>query len=218
MILAIGGHQHPHDVEILEISPPDHGQQQCTKPADIPAGSTGGMVGAFHNGRPLVCGGPLDRRCWQYSIESREWSLAPFQMSDERYYAASVLLTDGTFLVMGGSSGGESRSERLEVEDFASGPDLPARFSEHCTSLVNLTHVFVGGGRYVPRSAYLMDVTSEDYYWALLPDMIMERKLHSCGVVDGKVVIAGGAFQMTVSEILDMGSGQWRIGPEQMRF
>ena len=76
-------------------------------PPDLPYGIRG-HVGAFIEGRPIFCGGEatfassFERRCVRYSFANQSWSLAPFQMRRMRKLAASVVLPNGTFFVIGG--------------------------------------------------------------------------------------------------------------------
>ena len=200
-----------YDVEIVELS---QSGQQCQKPQDN-SYSDKGMVGGFINGRPLVCGGSFKHRCSEYSFTNEEWTLTTFSMKEERALAASVILPNGTFFIIGGSYGTNLlTTTELLIEDahFEYGVDLPDELSQHCAVLINSSHLVTAGGYYT-LSSYLLDINLG--VWTRIEDMNKERWLHSCGLVGGNEVVAAGGVNgvgLDSTEILNIATMTWRTG------
>ena len=193
--------------------------KECGKPRDLP-NTLEGAVGHFDDGRntPVLCGGSdghemeHSRACYEYSLADDGWSRAGFALKDPRFYAASVtLLSNGSFLVLGGQRTvfNVIASSEYPVEG-AHGPDLPYTTYKHCACNVNRTHVFMAGGTDMPDknprpldSAHILGL--RDGQWSKLPPMSTGRKEHSC------VALKGG------TEILAFG-GRDESGAELFRF
>lgn len=166
--------------------------------------------------------------CYTLDVDSWKWVYAGFGPERSRYYSASVKLSNGSFLVIGGgrSESGPGTSEILSTigdrPSFVPGPNLPEEdLSYHCACAVNSTHVFMSGGGVLDykRSAYLMAAASEAV-WRSLPDMIHGREDHFCGSVSGgsQIVVGGGSTRdksnLRSVEIFSFLTMRWNLGPE----
>ena len=224
----MGGYPSPYtDTEIIELSSPEP-ENPCSKPPDNSYGGHG-MVGGFVGGRPLVCGGrnasSAQMRCSQYSFEDNQWRLTPFAMNEKRYLAASVILPNGTLLVIGGCGGRGTRSTELLMGDrFEYGPDLPFTSYGNCAVLADRSRsvVVIGGGsKDTDKSAFVMDIGSGEWR-RINEDMAVGRRYHACGLVkvvkgQEEIVVVGGrpytgAQAVASTEILNMETMTWRSG------
>ena len=143
-ILVFGGkddsnYESLSDVEIVSLD----GNEECRKPRSMPKGIHG-MVGYFDEdgNKAIFCGGydeylnDLDT-CFEYSLETDEWNEARFRMKENRWYAASVLLKNGSFFVLGGSY--SERTSEFPIEGRY-GPILPYGARSHCICQIISTH------------------------------------------------------------------------------
>ena len=212
------------DAEIYRLIP---SEQACQKPADNPFHDYG-TVGGFVNGRPLICGGMEKALCSEYSFNSSQWALTPYTMNEDRWFAASVILSNGTFLVLGGrqcpAGGAQCTSQYVTLENteilmdgshFEYGINQPKPLSYQCVVIINDNRMLVAGG-FGPageyyNSSYILELGTNS--WTRIGDMNRKRFAHSCGLVGGdKVVAAGGGDQHDSTEILDLGTMTWGTG------
>ena len=212
-ILVIGGFLHLPDVEIVSLD----GIEECRKPSPMPFEinyGIQGMVGYFDEDEYIVnvCGGetggfgggPIDL-CFQYFFETDEWNQASFRMKERRDRAASVVLNNGSFFVLGGRP--SYRSSEFPIE-WKYGPTLPFAGQEHCACLINQTHMFMAGGRNGGISTLLYIDTGE---WTGLPNMNEERWDPICQPIkDGREVLAiGGRNNIYSVESFSFDSMSW---------
>ena len=145
------------NVEIISLQSP----HLCRKPKDFPL-EIHSTVGAFIGGQALVCGGRKREStghqdyvstssCYAYSFATDEWIKANFSLTEERGYATSALLPDGTFMVLGGWPVAKT-SEILVNGEFVPGPSIPSGIASglgrrSCLCTVNETHLFISGGQ-----------------------------------------------------------------------
>ena len=100
--MAIGGNSETElDVEIIDLSSLE---RVCTKPADLDEGfSSLGAVGAFIEGRPIICGGKTGRdTCREYRFETQTWVTSSFFMLRRRQDSAGIAISNGSWLIIGG--------------------------------------------------------------------------------------------------------------------
>ena len=210
------------DVEIIEL--PNNKEQPCQKPADNPYHNYG-MVGGFVNGRPLICGGWEIAFCSEYVFVANRWDKTPFAMNIDRVFGTSVVLPNGTFLVLGGrhcpTRGDchnsfqtlETTEALIDDSHFEYTFDQPEGISHHCAVAINDTHIILMGGilQDQPKDeAYLFNI--RNHSWAEIGRMNTVRFGHGCGLVgENKVIVAsGGGIVMT--EILHLDTMTWVIG------
>ena len=212
-ILVIGGNRKLSkilsDVEIVSLD----GNEECRKPRPLPKGIYG-MVGYFDGdgNKAIVCGGaeegwePLDT-CFEYSLETDEWNEARFGMKGKREMAESVLLNNGSFLVLGGKPSFETSEYPIEGKQ---GPRLPNGTYAQCLSQINQTHLFMAGRLLGANThAYLLALDKGE--WIQLPDMIEERFGHICHPIKGgREVLAIGGWDKSSVESFSFDSMSWR--------
>ena len=171
------------------------------------------MVGYFDEdgNKAILCGGS-DRTylatCFEYSLETDEWNEARFRMKEKRYLAASVLLNNGSFLVLGGILSPESSEFPIEGRN---GTRLPYSAWRHCLCQINQTHLFMAGGFQsgTGKLAYLVNVNSGEFIQ--LENMIENIYGHICHpIIGGREVLAiGGRFKSSVMSF-SFDSMSWR--------
>ena len=208
-ILVIGGFNHAErylsDVEIVSLD----GNEVCRKPMLFPR-EFKGMVGYINEeeNKAVVCGGHNSDTCFEYSFEKDEWEVAGFRMKEERVNAASAVLNNGSFFVLGGFSSFETSEFPVEGKY---GPRLPYEAWHHCLCQIHKTHLFMAGGYWGPteKLAYLLDVETGE--WNELPNMIEKRDYHICHPIKGgnEVLVVGG-FSTSSVESFSFKSMSWR--------
>ena len=166
-------------------------------------------VGAFVDGKPIVCGGIFTANCYNYDFDSQEWeSSSPM---DAKIKGASSNMVDrSTWWVAGGSdlSGSLSTSVLYKNGSWSEGPRLPFATSNHCMVQVNSTHFLLLGGD-GQSEAWFMNWP--DQKWTQTTNMAGGRTGAACGKAGGdKVVVGGGGFfDDPRSEIFDTRTQTW---------
>lgn len=196
-ILVAGGqletsYGHSTTTEIIEVG--DTIGDFTSDPSlihDMPGGHTGGFsakIGEYI----FICSGYNDAgqtsTCSQFNTNTESWTRPNFNMQSPLSYGGSVVLPNGTWIIIGGwNDYAEYQSSTMIFKDgaFSPGPSMPAERAGVCAVLVNYTHISVTGGRADAAgafsSSYLLDVTKG--VWKIMPDMIGPRNRHSCGIV-----------------------------------
>ena len=131
------------------------------------------FVGQFINDQILICGGIAKMpnkdhatvsKCKAFNFDSYSWEEQHFSLLSARAYAASVILHNGTFLVMGGIDGMDSLKTTEFLTDepsFVYGLELLDRHADLCAAKINISHVFISGGfqdgEVMPRGIIVLD-------------------------------------------------------------
>lgn len=211
-LMVIGGwdrNSRTSNVEMIQLS---SNANTCKKPPNLPLGLVG-MTGTLLNGGPVVCGGwdGSIRRNECYTTRGQEWVPAGFKLKNARSDAASTLLPNNTWLVMGGR-GAVHDSEILVNGSFHAGPLLKAKLIDHCLAPINDSHVFIAESSYLTgEKAFILDVDS--WTWTDLPDMENVRHNPACFRINGDVIVAGGDHPSYTSvEIFSLTTLEWREG------
>jgi hypothetical protein len=198
-----------------------------------PRGVQNPIGGLTSNQNPIICGGIDDRTviadCFFYS--DGIWNRFP-SMTYTRVNAAVAPFTNPTgahsLLVIGGSSDivdsktGEYMSDGgwQELNNF-----FTLTMKRHCMVTINSTTVLIIGGvqRAVWDSPNTFYFNTENEMWVPGPTLSFGRSSHTCGMVKKErgslqesIIVAGGnnGTDMTSVEILDIGTHEWRTGPE----
>ena len=222
-ILIIGGWSGSHLAydEIIDI----HSEgKTCLRPAEYPRG-VDLAVGSFLDEAPLVCGGEEDggsaiSECYSYSFEGDSWT-SRADLNEPRGRSVSTLLSNQTFLVLGGkgSDTTQSTSEALVDGQWLPGPNLPQNMSNHCAVQIDSKNLFIAGG-VGSKFAYILE--TETGNWIRLDDMGVERNGPGCGLVNKKDVVIAGGFvsgstdDLTSVEIFNLDEMSWRSGPFEL--
>ncbi len=201
----------------------------CKNPPNFPAKVRVAIGGLGLKGKPILCGGFQDEtpsdKC--FILENNKW-VSSARMNSVRYAAAAAQLQDGTLLVTGGSDGFElslKSAEMLSEEGWESNiPSLPVTISAHCMLTVNSTTVMVIGGiQNGQNSGKSFYFTFGEESWTEGPELENKREGHSCGKIRRNkesqemsiiVAVGWGGSSLSLVEILDEGSKDWRSGPE----
>jgi len=229
-ILVVGGTNTVvmNDVELFN---PFSTNNTCKKPPNYPLP----RIALPSSAGNLFCGGHVDsnegytKHCYRYMDDS--WTESQ-SLIKSRYSASSVILADQSYWIIGGYNGSYTiSSSEIQMDkesEFVMSVNLPEPMEGHCTSIINATHVFIGGNYYHTRMAYIVDVSQPEFVFTKLPSLTEERWGAACATIvdptdDNKiaVMIAGGnGFgSYTTTEILDLSveNGGWEIGPELPR-
>ena len=216
------------DVELID---PFIAKSNCVKPDDYPLKTSEitGSAGTF-------CGGSFENthnNCYQYLEQNKTW--ITIGSLNYRRYAASSVLAKGNYWITGGGllNGGTdlTTSEILKnnIGPIVQSSDLPEQLRHHCMSTINETHVFIAGGDWSSKSAYLVDVSIEPFGFLKLPPMLENRSGAACGTIvwpysptsttnDFLVIVAGGNYyditdSSTTSEFYSPLANVWVNGP-----
>ena len=174
-----------------------------------------GMAGYFdeYENKVIVCGGEDEDRihldtCFEYSLATDEWNEARFRMKEERYKAASVLLNNGYFFVLGGHPSCETSEFPIEGNY---GLRLSYEAVNHCLCQINHTHLFISGGSEsgTGKNTYLLNLESGSFN--KLQNMIENRAGHICHPIKGgREVLAIGGIGISSVESFFFYSMSWR--------
>jgi hypothetical protein len=154
-------------------------------------------------------------------------------MNSVRYKAAAAQLQDGKLLVTGGfddSGSNLNSAEMLTEEGWESNiPVLPVTIHNHCMVTVNSTTVMaIGGWQNEKISGKTFYFTLGEESWTEGPELKNKRGYHSCGKIrrnnesqEMSIIVAcgedgsgGGSSILSLVEILDEDSNEWKTGPE----
>jgi len=105
-------------------------------------------------GGALWCTGPKINECYTYDATvTRNWALSSIGLQTSRAYAASVVLPDGRFWVLGGADESSilKSTEFLQITETGivkatAGPNMQEPLMSHCAALVSSNQVIVIGG------------------------------------------------------------------------
>ena len=238
-ILAVAGQLNKDqnltsDVELID---PFKVNSNCAKPADYPL-KTSEITGSGG----IVCGGSFENiynKCFQYSNKNKSWGDIGSLNDQYRYAASSVFLNGKYWISGGGLLNGRTSLITSEIFPdnhgaFSMSADLPEQWRHHCMSKVNDTHIFVAGGDWSSKNAYLVDVSLDKFKFVKLPPMLESRSGAACGTIvwlyssftrtnDFLVIVAGGrdGFGITdtskTSEFYSPLANVWVNGPSLPR-
>ena len=222
--MILGGNQaFRTDVEMVAFS---KGLSVCTKPASMPDQYSKGSVGAYINGKVVLCGGlNAGKQCHEYIIQSQMWVRSAYHLHDERIESAGSLLHNGSWLLIGGKGVDKepiSTTEMLENGLFMPNMLWPEFVSLHCCAYLNSSHIFISGGegpgRKLLDTSYFLNV--ELSYWKSVEErMTHKRSGHACGFTiegDDIYAIVAGGFENLAVELLNLSKMRWRVGPSLM--
>lgn len=197
----------------------------CSAPPDMPF-STSSATGSLFNGSPHVCVGYKDgepsTECFGFKSDG-SWRNA---------FNLTKPLTDGgssvTFGALKGVStpwwivGGEPNGVGTEV--WGGDPPaeifnitLPAIIKRPCMAKINEYEAFVTA---IPKPAdssnYAWIFNIQTNSWTRLPDTLNQRVGPACGViknVTGKYVVVAGGWESSTTEIFNLETKIWTMGP-----
>ena len=166
------------------------------------------MVGFFDQdeNKAIICGGNKGRQvpCYEYLLEHDEWKIV--RSSITRHFAAAVMLSNGSFLVVGG----QNRYTMQYPMNEKHGPALPYQAWMHCLCLLDQDHLFMAGGAYHETQAYSLSLITGE--WKSLPNMIEPRRSHICHPIKkGIEVLAVGGLGKSSAEVFSFETLCWRL-------
>jgi len=217
-------------VEIVDLTGNHPG---CFPTADFPI-DIFGAVGAYVEGRVLVCGGDsgfdYEQRCWSYDSVNDDWDEeVDISLTRGRRYAAASLTAPDEWIITGGEDTSWIYSFELYRDGHFETGVIPndEGISGHCLVRISPTELLLIGG--ASRTAYLADVWHYNFQtdiWTAREPMPTSRCLLSCGVVRRKndatglveteVVAVGGytsSYIYSKVEIYSVANDEWRESP-----
>ena len=213
------------DSEILDISFIDKASESvCTKPADIPEKFTKSSVGAYYDRKAMICGGwQAGKECAEYNFNIQQWIGVPYSLNIERSESAGAILQNGSWMIIGGKGPDERplfSTDFLNNGLFESNFQWPEAISGQCMESLNSSHIFVSGGEggdgNLIGAVYFLNVDTS--FWLSLEEkMVHHRRGHVCGTVnngDFEYIIMAGGNDIIKTELLDMKTLQFRLGPD----
>ena len=156
-------------------------------------------------------------------VRARKVSCVVFYPVSNRLQKSFIKLNETSFWVVGGSPV-QSLSVMASTVTWTvrAGPTLPKPITLVCSTMVNTTHIFVGGGKapQITGESWMYDRVRES--WTQLPDMLQPRQGAGCGV-SGKHVVVFGGYEGTdwinSTEIFNLDSWSWFQGqPTPYKF
>ena len=179
---------------------------------------THGATGDLLDGLPVICGGWSGKPI--HSI-TKDQSKFLGQLSVQRSYAASVVLSNNTLWVTGGYDQSFNLIKTTEIitkdGQTSQGPDLPLPNSSHSIVSLNSGAFILIGGYGGDRSA--THLYEEKKGWRPGPNLKNGRYCHTAGVLTDRVstktyiVAVGGRHAESSLEYLEYpGSNEWMKG------
>jgi hypothetical protein len=219
-------------IEIIDLESPS---KTCQNLPRFPLALEGPFGGLGFLDKPMICGG-TDRHSETtddcYSLEGNQWTYSN-SLNTERYGAAvspSLYPSQShKFFVTGGFDDLGHQLNTVEVlteKGWETLPKtLPVTIYNHCSLLYNSTAIMlIGGsqnGAIAPKTYF---INNENKMWTEGPQLQSKRWGHACGRIrkdsdsqELSIIVAGGYdadSKFSSVEILDLGSNEWRKGPE----
>ena len=169
-----------------------------------PLGEVYGPVGLVVDGNIVICGGDADlvwsSQCFALVLQEATGLLAWEEfpgMEHERAYATSVLLKDGSWMILMGEGSYGAMTYTTEIfnistKSWSAGPEFMIHQSGYCAIALNDSHVFLVGGWWQEEQCFIFNL--EDETFQEVPCLQSGgRRHHSCTrTADGRVAVAGG--------------------------
>ena len=206
------------DVELIDLS--DQGRQ-CLKPDDFP-GAEFGSVGAFVQGRVIVCGGyPYTSSCYNYNQEFGTWTQTTY-LTDSRGFSASTFL-NGLWWVTGGYNFPNfenylSSTDLLnDINVFTPYFNLPDERSYHDVVSLDDNRTMLLGGQDPFTETFIYDLNSNT--WTDGPSLITGRENTQAGLITfpngTSMIVAAGGYRKQTTEFLNLDDlNVWHYGPD----
>ena len=212
----------------IEILDSEKGRS-CSASFNFPVEVQYSSAAGFKDTGIVQCGGQnsnyaTTEKCY-YLAQDATFHEATYSLQTKRFYASSVALPNGTFVVTGGIDQNNNRLKTIEIIDTVNGDvsvpqqTLPESISGHCSILVNESVILIIGG---DRSgSYSRKTTFFDLQSLKStpgPEMRIARAGFGCATMTSKVIVAGGWLSSSTltetSEILDLESNNpsWQTG------
>ncbi len=182
------------------------------------------------NGDVIVIGGAAGGETTSeiYDIATKTFGASPLPLNHPRVAAASVALTDGRVMVMGGDT--DSALGTAEIYDHTTGvwtlvAPMASQRRRHTATVLDDGRVLVTGGyTYGPDGGATGVLTSVEIYdpmvdqWASAAPLSVPRQAHTATVLTGgRLLVAGGGTDTTITasaEMFDITAGTWTtVGP-----
>jgi hypothetical protein len=233
LLVGVGSAIGKRRIDTIEIIDLESVSTNCKNFANFPLKLSGSFGGLGFQDKPVICGGTdvenmISNNC--YYLEGNKWTFSP-SMNRARAFAAispSPYPSKSQKNFVTGGIDGDKQLDTAEVlteQGWETLPQtLPVNISSHCSVLVNSTTVMViGGSQNSQVSSNTFIFNTENEIWNDGPQLKNERRHHSCGIIrknnqseEFSIIVAGGVDQSRLSsiEILDLGSNEWRKGPD----
>lgn len=228
-ILAVAGFNGEllSDVELFN---PMSVNNKCVQPDSYPlkvsslTGSNNVFCGGYVNGYSNV-----SNKCYKFG--DKEW-MEVSSLIRARTDASSTTLSNDSFWISGGlgdDSTTETEQSEILVDEnggFMMSVNLPEATYGHCSSRINETHLFIAANHYNLQSAYIVDVSSDEFGFTKLPPMQKYRYMPACGSLvetskslssPGHLLIVAGGYDVVDSELFSMVRNEWIQGPRLPR-
>jgi len=232
-LMIIGGENYGGNVDTVELMSLTSAIPECLKSRGSFPSKLSGAVGAFLEGRIIVCGGydgtnPLST-CWAYDTAEDKWGEYG-RMREARYFSAAAL-NDRYGWVISGGYGNDGRTSSVEHSsdgrNFENLPSMPIRLwqlrlSRHC--LVSLDGdedgLFVTGG-YPGNPFNKRTFIYKNGSWNETESMPTAREYLMCGPVQSqpggpveKIVVAGGIGGVETVEVYNVQENSWETADD----
>ena len=194
-ILIIGGSNEIKSTEVINTN-----GAICSAMPDYPGTNPYWPVGAFINGKIIICDVSGSGQCYTFKQGNAKVITT---MLEKREGPGSVVV-NGNLCITGGWNQGRLKSTECisssEGDKPQAGPDLPEAVSGHTIVNVNQSHSLVIGGwtndAYYSHKTYFYDNLNND--WIPGPSLLQGRHSHAAGMVldrsinESHIAVVGG--------------------------
>ena len=205
--------------------------KSCSPLKEYPISAEGCSGALLLDSQPFICGGMVAvqyiKECYVLGNDTPRAYL-----HTEVGYSAAIALNESTLWVTGGwnKNGFHKETQLVDITSPGSvakpGPDLPHAVNRHCLLSINSTTAFLVGGNglldkeYYSTTYFFNHVTNT---WAEGPPLErFVRAAFGCGMIQNQrmrlVVIAGGYYGESSTEILDLNNLEWVKGTVFQHF
>jgi hypothetical protein len=214
-----------NNVEIIDLS---MSSSTCQDLPNLPIATYGSFGGLILQDYPLICGRDTGdrKKCFSYKVASwQESALLKTNRVWASYSPSPFLQNPHSLLVVGGGENVNTLEHFSENDWRMDLPKLPVTIQYGCMIKINSTTVMViGGNQNKQISDKTFFLTKNRSVWIDGPKLLIPRCGHVCGMIQSDqasssftpIVVGGNDDNnnLATSEILDQGTGKWRVGPE----
>ena len=222
--IVLGGNPSTASKEI-EILDSEKGRS-CSASFNFPVEVQFASAAGFKDTGIVQCGGlnshsssSATEKCY-YLAQDATFHEATYSLQTKRFFASSVALPNGTFVITGGMDQNGNRLKTIEIIDTVNGDvsvpqqTLNEPITGHCSILVNESVLLIIGGYSGSWSSKTSFFDLQSLKSTPGPEMRIARGYFGCATMTSKVIVAGGYPKTETSEILDLKSNNpsWQTG------
>ena len=225
------GHRHngmTSNVEVLSLDLGTSSVPECMCHLnDVPSNMKHASGGLTQDGRPFVCGGYYNNKCF-VNHPNDSWVESGRANTTRSWVGADYSAEFGGLVIAGGHIRRAGRTDIVELtadgESFESLVPLPAANEGLCLVITGNDSLFIAGGQTedgLTSHAYTYVIGNKS--WTHVSNMGSASRNHRCGLIygrEGKEVVVAGLelsnnywWRPNIVEIYNLANGIWRSAP-----